>query len=1130
MTTSEELFNRILEILEYPENQPEVQNRLLHEALVIACHEGLKSTKHGFGNLSSQVDSLCHRHKISPQDIVAIHLMRRHSNSIAPILPEDLAYDCRALAIFVSAVFNESIPSRLTLKLPRIGRRTANIQISNYRYIRCTVRSWDSSTINVSVLNQDSSEEELVVDYTDTPEYIDLTYIRPILRQGMQLNLLDCNVTRKRVVPRIIVVEPDFLLDISSIANCFEDYGHHPLSFMVNRMQTRTNSRHILLGNFAGAALDDIINNDDYSIADTFNANFRDKALDFATCPGFNGDAFKQDAQLQVSNIEEIVADIFKTYNKEKAILEPSFVCEQLGIQGRVDLMTTDFKLLVEQKSGKNYNIERKWRNRHGSLHVEKHYVQVLLYFGILQYNFRLSGKNTDIRLLYSKYPLPDGLLEVEPLQKLMMEAIKFRNQVVATEYWIADNDFARLIPQLTPKTLQVTKDNDKFFKDWILPRLTETLAPLHRLSPLEKAYYCRMTRFVIKEQIISKVGVQEGTGSSNADLWNMPLAGKIETGNIYVGLTITRKEQSKSFNGYDTITLNVPEQGDDFLPNFRRGDMVYLYSYKKGEEPDVRRSILFKGSLVEIRSRELIVHLNDGQQNPEIISGGLFAIERSGSDITTSSAINGLHGFITANEDRKQLLLGQRIPTKDETRQLSREYNETHDNIILKAKQANDYFLLIGPPGTGKTSMALQYLVRELIIDPSSSSSEQGGVALLLSYTNRAVDEICGMLSDNSINYIRMGNEFSCDQRFKDHLLSHAIEENPTLESIRKTLDETKIIVSTTSYLASHPFIFNIKHFDIAIIDEASQILEPNIIGILSAHINGTQCIDKFILIGDHKQLPAVVQQDQEEAAINEPILKNIQLDSCANSLFERLIRTERAAGRTDFIGTLRKQGRMHPDIAAFPNEKFYFREQLECVPLKHQTEENLSYNAPSEDAMEDFLKAHRMIFIPSKFCKKPAVSEKVNTDEAKIVSDIIRRLHRQMRESFNPQKSIGVIVPYRNQIAMIRKELEKLNIPELEQISIDTVERFQGSQRDVIIYSFTIQNHFQLEFLTANTFIEDGKEIDRKLNVAITRARKQLILTGNEPTLRQNGLFAELIDFITERGGKASYAMQYV
>ena len=82
--------------------------------------------------------------------------------------------------------------------------------------------------------------------------------------------------------------------------------------------------------------------------------------------------------------------------------------------------------------------------------------------------------------------------------------------------------------------------------------------------------------------------------------------------------------------------------------------------------------------------------------------------------------------------------------------------------------------------------------------------------------------------------------------------------------------------------------------------------------------------------------------------------------------------------------------------------------------------------------------------------------------------------------------------------------------------------MERYQGSQRDVIIYSFTIQNRFQLEFLTANTFIEDGNPIDRKLNVAITRARQQLILTGNEATLRQNFLFGKLIDYIDQKGGR--------
>ena len=1338
-----ELFSRIADILSAPS---EAQALIMHETLVIACHEGLKNTRHGFGNLSSQVESLCRQHNIAPQDIVAIQKMRRHSNSYAPILPEDVAYDCRALAIFVSAVVQEAIPSFLVGKIPARGRTTENIQITNYRYIRCIVREWDESTIQVAVTNQDSSEELLLVDYLNTPDYIDFSYLRPMLREGMQLNLLDCTVTRKKVVPRLIVVEPDYLIDISTIANCFESYGHHPLLFTVNRLIPRLSNKHIVLGNFAGSALDDIINHPaGYDIKETFRSNFREKALDYATCPDFDAATFKQDAERQVENIKGIVDEIFQTFDREKAILEPSFVCERLGIQGRVDLMTTDLKLLVEQKSGKNTFIERKYKNPHGSLHVEKHYVQVLLYYGILQYNFQLSPKNAHIQLLYSKYPLPDGLLEVEPLQKLIREAIRFRNQAVATEFWMADNGFDRMLPLLTPQTLNVEKQNDNFYNRYLLPQLTETLAPLHQLNDLERAYFTRMMTFVIKEQLVSKVGVQEGVGNRNADLWNMPLAEKKETGNIYTELTIIEKERSSSFNGYDTITLAVPQQSEDFLPNFRRGDMIYLYSYKKNEAPDVRKSILFKGSLQEIHSNRLVVHLNDGQQNPDLISGDYFAIEHAGSDIGGTSAIRSLYTFITSNEERRQLLLGQRTPRINKSLTLSRSYHPDYDEIILKAKQAQDYFLLIGPPGTGKTSQALQFLVCEQLAEKPKVQSSKFKVQssiLLLAYTNRAVDEICNMLTENELDYIRIGNEFSCDPKYSDHLLKEVLDENATLNSIKSTIADARIVVATTSTMNSNAALFNIKHFDLAIIDEASQILEPNIIGLLTAsppalsfregaaannslkglqqgdynmvnkysaniqqnitklatsslkesagtktsplrtahpdiyqilknnavnnrktptdaetllwqclrdrqlglkfrrqhaigdyiadficleisliievdgeyhnseeqqekdtirtkYLNeqgfyvlrftnnevinqtewvlksimasppalsfregaaannslkglqqgdynmvnkhsaniqqnltnlaapslkeraGGEAIGKFILIGDHKQLPAVVQQDNTEVLVEDETVKAIHLNSCANSLFERLILTERAAGRTDFIGTLHKQGRMHPDIADFANRKFYAREQLECVPLAHQLEQTLTYNETSEDETDDVLKAHRMIFIPSKPCRQLNISEKVNTEEARIITDLLRRLYRQLGKNFDPQKSVGVIVPYRNQIAMIRKEIEKLGIPELEEISIDTVERYQGSQRDIILYSFTIQSRYQLDFLTANTFYEDGQPIDRKLNVAITRARKQLILTGNEQTLRHNQLFAELIDYIKEKGG---------
>ena len=1125
-----ELFTRIADILTAPS---EAQARIMHETLVIACYEGLKETKHGFGNLSSQVEALCKLHHIAPKDVVAIHKMRRHSNSTAPILPDDIAYDCRALALFVSAVFQEAIPDTLVGKLPTHGRITENIQIANYRYIRCVVRAWDEQTIQVAVINQDSSEELLTVDYMNTAEYVDFSYLRSLLREGMQLNLLDCTVTRKKVIPRLIVVEPDYLVDISSIANCFESYGHHPLLFTVKRMGERPNNKHIVLGNFAGSALDDIINHPtDYTIKDTFRSNFREKALDFATCPDFNAVEFKQAAEQQVANIQEIVNELFQSFEREKAILEPSFVCERLGLQGRIDLMTTDLKLLVEQKSGKNIFIERQYKNPHGSLHVEKHYVQLLLYYGILQYNFQLNPKDAHIELMYSKYPLPNGLLEVEPLQKLIREAMKFRNQAVATEYWMAENGFHRLLPLMTPQVLNVEKQNDAFYQRYLLPQLTEVLAPLHQLSELERAYFTRMMTFVIKEQLVSKVGAQEGVGNSNADLWNMPLAEKKDTGNIYTELTITDKSCSSSFNGYDTITLNVPQQGIDFLPNFRRGDMVYLYAYKKNEEPDVRKSILFKGSLQEIHTSSIVVHLNDGQQNPNLIAGECFALEHAGSDIGGTSAIRSLYTFITSNVERRQLLLGQRAPRADKSLVLSRSYHPDYDEIILKAKQAQDYFLLIGPPGTGKTSQALQYLVLEQLAEkpkgqstnPNDHSPKVNGQSsiLLLAYTNRAVDEICNMLSEHELDYIRIGNEYSCDPKYSDHLLQEVLDENTTLNSIKSTLSEAQIIVATTSTMNSRSTLFNIKHFDLVIIDEASQILEPNIVGILTARQEEGRAIDRFILVGDHKQLPAVVQQQGEADVENtSSVLENIHLSSCSNSLFERLILTERAAGRTDFIGTLHKQGRMHPDIADFANRKFYAKEQLECVPLAHQLETELSYNEESEDALDNALKAHRMIFIPSMPCKQLNISEKVNTDEARIIADLLRRLYRQMSKDFDPQKSVGVIVPYRNQIAMIRKEIERLEIPALEGISIDTVERYQGSQRDVILYSFTIQSRYQLDFLTANTFYEEGQPIDRKLNVAITRARKQLILTGNESTLRQNQLFAELIDYIKEKDG---------
>ena len=116
-----------------------------------------------------------------------------------------------------------------------------------------------------------------------------------------------------------------------------------------------------------------------------------------------------------------------------------------------------------------------------------------------------------------------------------------------------------------------------------------------------------------------------------------------------------------------------------------------------------------------------------------------------------------------------------------------------------------------------------------------------------------------------------------------------------------------------------------------------------------------------------------------------------------------------------------------------------------------------------------------------------------------------------------------MGVIVPYRNQIATIRKAIDGYGIPLLRDITIDTVERYQGSQRQYIVYGFTIQKYYQLKFLTDNVFEDeiDGCLVDRKLNVAMTRAEEHLIMFGNAALLSNIITFQRLIDFVRSKQG---------
>ncbi len=1140
----------------------------------LTAAKGCSGVRGAFGNLFAQIDFLCKRLGMSATERQELQTARRHSNGNETIAADEWGYDVRAAALFISRVFAVDVPSSLRRLLPPTARPHQRAAVVNKRYIRCIVNHHDDSTIWA-----DTADGEITVDYGNTDQGRDFAYLRKILRPGMQLNLLDCHVDSgiTAVLPGVIIVEPDFLIDISSLAACFTAYGHHTLLYTLNRLSPKPNSQAILMGNFAGVVLDETVHSSPSpsslsspfatptpaaNTATTMNSAlkraFREDVLRYCACPDFNPEKFKREAMQQVKNIEEAV-DILKNDVKTKGgfLLEPSFVCESLGLQGRVDLMATDMTLLVEQKAGKNMKIEHQSRDNHG-LQLESHYVQLLLYYAILRYNFQKSDSQVDIRLLYSRYEAASGLLSVNYYRTLLREALKLRNQIVATELLIARDGFGRIVPLLNADIIYKDVARDGFFHSYILPPLTAINTQLSTLSTLERTYVERMMTSVYREQLSQKLGGGsqrlQHSGGAASDLWLMPLSEKQETGNIYLDLTITDTRRSSPDAGLDIITLCPASCSTSTVPpvsNFRRGDMVYLYQY--AEIPDVRRSILYKGTLDTIGDNSLTVLLNDGQQNASIFNNNRpWAIEHGGSDTTTSGCIRSLFSFATAAPSRRALLLGQREPQADTRLQLTRNYNPHYDDILLRIHQARDYFLLVGPPGTGKTSMALRFIVEEELnatvpartsaptptnaaTVPVALASGPAPSILLTAYTNRAVDEICSMLTDAGIGYLRIGSPSSCDPRYASHLLSElpsgplgsseskAPSPTPTLDSMRSAIENTPVIVATTSMLLARPFIFDLKHFSLAVVDEASQILEPGLIGILA-----NDSIDRFVLVGDYKQLPAVVQQDEADTIVEEPCLRGIGLTDCRNSLFQRLYQWELSQGRSQFVAMLSHQGRMHPDVAAFASQRFYDG-KLMPVPLSHQKDTTLGYTLPSEDGLDDLLKERRVLFICSERGVKGSErgvkgtlpfgilslnSSNYNEAEARIVADLLRRIHRFYGDRFDADKTVGVIVPYRSQIAAIRAETARLGIEALMNVSVDTVERYQGSQRDVIIYSFTVSRRYQLDFLAANTYDDNGKTIDRKLNVALTRARLQTIMVGNPKILRHNPLFMQLID----------------
>ena len=1120
-----ESYELLLAVCKAGEDELTVGYKQMRDLLERICRAQMQSSSLQMTDLSARISFIAAKTGLSVGEQNRLHTFRLTSNQILNrcLEPnrEKLLRDVKTLAFLVRKLSGENIPDELYRLLPRADATylVAPPACERVRRMRVCFQYADEQYLYVTPLDE-VSERPYLVRYNIPQINEEFAETCKLLWQHAQMNLLDVAIDEAGILtPSFIVLEPDYLIDISSLAECFRDYGHHPGNYFLSRMQPVENARPLLLGNIANLFLDEWIHapNEDIDYRTCMQKAFRRYPIELAACPDLRDREkerqFFDDCKLHFEHIRETVNDTFHTagyeLDKTDAVLEPSYICEALGLQGRLDYMQRDMSSFIEMKSGKadEYAIRGKVEPK------ENNKVQMLLYQAVLQYSMGMDHRKVKAYLLYTRYPL---LYPSRPSWAMVRRVIDLRNRIVADEYGIQLHNnpeyTARKLEEINASTLNERGLRGRFWETYLQPPIDRFQEKLQRLSAIEKSYFYAVYNFLTKELYTSKSGDVDYEGRTGAaSLWLSTLAEKCEAGEIIYNLRIRENHAADEHKAYlllvrsDFEEKELPETVADndiqnVLPNFRQGDAIILYERNCGTD-NVTNKMVFKGNIEHLTDHEISIRLRATQQNPSVLpADSLYAIEHDTMDTTFRSMYQGLYAYLSATQERRDLLLAQRPPKFDESLDsLVSQAKDDFTRVALKAQAAQDYFLLIGPPGTGKTSCALKKMVETFHAD-------KGVQILLLSYTNRAVDEICKSLASirPAVDFIRVGSELSCDETYRTHLIENELASCNRRSEVYERIRSCRIIVGTVAAISGKPELFRLKHFNVAIIDEATQILEPQLLGILCARgEEGGNAIDKFILIGDHKQLPAVVLQSSEQSAIYEESLMSIGLTNLKDSLFERLYRncTARQSPLTSHpsYDMLCRQGRMHPEVALFANRAFYGG-RLIPVGLPHQ--------------LEDSDTVCRLAFYPS-IPEKTGTSTKINHSEARIVADLVARIYEDCRIDFDEARTLGIITPYRSQIALIKKEIAALGIPALNRIMVDTVERFQGSERDVIIYSCCINSYFQLKFVS-NLTEEDGTLIDRKLNVALTRARKQMFVTGVPKYLKSNPLYESLLNLM--------------
>lgn len=630
------------------------------------------------------------------------------------------------------------------------------------------------------------------------------------------------------------------------------------------------------------------------------------------------------------------------------------------------------------------------------------------------------------------------------------------------------------------------------------------------------------MSLFPSIAQLLDWLAVEEATErrQHEENLLKMSLTERKKAGISWYPLLIKETYYDRA----DRVTLEIERpQNRDVSHLFQNGQAAVLFS-NRDNDPTQR----LRGIVSAVRDNQLRITLQ-ADELPDWVEQGRLGLDALFDEVSFREMRNTLQNVMKANKNRlahlRDVLIGDKQPTFDEKMRVEplANLNEAQNKAVGQILSARDIAIVHGPPGTGKTTTLVAAIAQCLKISEKST-------ILVCAPSNNAVDLLTEKLHEKGLRVLRLGNPARINEQTQQHTLDEQTSQHPEFKRIKeykkqaaeyrnmasrykrnfgrdertqrkllfdeafKMLDEAKKteeyivanlvekaqIITCTPVGSSHKSLENRK-FDWVFIDEAAQALEPLCwIPIQKA--------ERVVLAGDHKQLPPTVKSESGEAR-----------NGLMTTLFEKAI-----ALHPEAATMLDTQYRMNELIMGFSGRYFY---QNKLVAAPHVRYHQLNMRDAKQNEPLWLIDTAGCGFEEKSLAESSGLS---NPEEAAL----LLRIWLELKENLPTQTpvSVGVISPYRAQVELLKQTFEQEISTRPIQLSVNTIDGFQGQERDIILISLVRSNDKQ----------EIGFLVDyRRMNVAMTRARKKLVIVGDSATFASDPFYAEMLQYAEQQNG---------